>query len=62
MTILVAKIHVALVMVECTMNTDYCWNDIDKENPKFLEKSLSSHFVRHKSVIGSPGIEPGTTG
>lgn len=39
-------------------HTDF--NDTDKEKLKYSEKTLSQcHFVHCKSIIDSPGMEPG---
>jgi hypothetical protein len=40
---------------------EHRWNEIDKGKPKYSEKTLSQcHFVRHKSHMDWPGIEPGS--
>jgi hypothetical protein len=39
---------------------EHRWNKIDKEKPKYLEKTLSQfHFVHRKSHMDRPGIESG---
>jgi hypothetical protein len=36
------------------------WNDIDRGNPKTLERNLlQCHFVHNKSHMDCPGYDPG---